>query len=205
MLSFRASASAPPQPDAWILTASGVEFDLINPTPDMVRIEDIAVALSRIARFNGHTSRFYSVAEHSIIGANLIGQSHDGGELALEFLLHDAHEAYVGDLCRPLKALCPDFQAVEDRIDQVIRQRFGLRRTIPAEVKRLDRMMLAQEWYELMPKRGQGGRPLDFAATKQISSLRNHYFGTDLVGDFIEKFNELRESIAAETVLQRID
>lgn len=193
-------SSASGASNAWILTYTGVKFDLLNPTPDQVVLEDIAVALSRQARFNGHTKRFYSVAEHSLIGANLLAQSDD--EMALEFLLHDAHEAYIGDMARPLKSLCPDFQAIEQQIDYVIRQRFGLKLSCPPAVKTMDRILLATEWRELMP---ECDRPTDFDGVARISSLRHHYFGSDLIGDFTEKYHTLVESIAAKTVLMRID
>lgn len=82
----------------WILTRSGRKFDLARPTADMVDPADIAHSLSMQCRFNGHTSRYYSVAQHSYLVADLVP-----AEDQLAGLLHDATEAYVGDLVRPLK------------------------------------------------------------------------------------------------------
>lgn len=82
----------------WIETNSGKKFDLLNPTAGMIDISDIAEHLSKICRYIGACPRFYSVAEHCIIGSRLIPEQYK-----LSFLLHDAHEAYIGDISRPLK------------------------------------------------------------------------------------------------------
>src|SRR5690606_2723306 len=85
-------------PMSWIVTRSGRKFDLANPTADMVDTADLAHSLSMQCRFNGHTSSFYSVAQHCLLVAELVPEEHK-----LAALLHDATEAYVGDLVRPLK------------------------------------------------------------------------------------------------------
>lgn len=130
-------------------TNSGLVFDFANPTEDMIDIEDIAHALSQLCRFTGHCDRFYSVAEHSLIGA-LIFMERGQDELAFEFLMHDAHEAYVGDLSTNLKKLCPDFKVVEERVDKLIRKKYYMQEVIPAEVKRMDVTMLATEKKNLL-------------------------------------------------------
>ena len=96
----------------WIQTYSGKRFVLYDPKPDMVDVIDIAHSLAHIARFNGHTDRFYSVAEHCVVMAQQLDQ-----EYQLAALLHDAGEAYVGDMARPLKQLIgAEFKRYEDRI-----------------------------------------------------------------------------------------
>lgn len=130
----------------WILTASGHHFDLADPQPDQIDIRDIAQALSNEARFNGHTSRFYSVAQHSV-GVSLIVPPAD----ALEGLLHDASEAYMKDIPLPLKRMLPDYKRIEQRVDAVIRDRFGLPAQCSAAVKHADIVMLATERRDLMP------------------------------------------------------
>lgn len=130
-------------------TYSGLVFDFVNPTEDMIDIEDIAHALSQLCRFTGHCDRFYSVAEHSLIGA-LIFMERKQDELAFEFLMHDAHEAYVGDLSTNLKKLCPDFKVIEERVDKVIRKKYNMESIIPIEVKRMDTTMLATEKKNLL-------------------------------------------------------
>lgn len=129
-------------------TKSGVIIDLLNPTPDMFLIEDIAASLSKICRFTGHCDRFYSVAEHSLNGAKAL---HSINILwAYEFLLHDAHEAYVGDLHTNLKKICPDYQHIEQEIDRIIRKKFGLPLDMTPEVKKMDLIMLATEKRDIM-------------------------------------------------------
>src|SRR5690606_3649788 len=79
--------------------------------PEDVRLEDIVHALSHLCRFVGHTDRFYSVAEHSVLVSHLCDD-----EAAVFGLLHDAAEAYVGDLASPVKRQVPGFAAMEERV-----------------------------------------------------------------------------------------
>lgn len=130
-----------------ILTHSGIEFDVCKPDPDLIEIEDIAHALSNICRFTGHTKHFYSVAQHSYLCATLVPKEHQ-----LETLLHDAAEAYIGDVSSPLKAQLPGYQMIEFKLDQAIRQRFGLPAKKTPWVKEADLQMLAAEKAQLMPQ-----------------------------------------------------
>lgn len=130
----------------WILTASGKHVDLADPQPDQIDIRDIAQGLSNEARFNGHTRRFYSVAQHSILVSDLVPRQH-----ALEGLLHDATEAYMKDIPMPLKHMLPDYKRIEQRVDAVIRAKFGLPAQCSAAVKQADLVMLATERRDLMP------------------------------------------------------
>ena len=90
----------------WIQTGSGIAFDLICPTREMVNFKvDVAESLARIARFIGHVrSGTYSVAQHCVMGADEIYRETGNKELAAAFLLHDAHEAYMGDIATPITA-----------------------------------------------------------------------------------------------------
>jgi hypothetical protein len=130
----------------YLLTASGLKFDLTNPCPEMIDIEDIALALSREPRFIGHTQFFYSVAAHSLMAAVLAPR-----KFKLEALLHDAAEAYLKDIPTPLKALLPEYRTIEARVDAVIRRKFGLPEVCSPEVARIDRVLLATEKRDLMP------------------------------------------------------
>ncbi len=93
--------------EQWISTQSVRQFDFINPRVEDIHILDIARALSHICRFGGHTSSFYSVAEHSIIVAELLEDQFANKITILAGLLHDATEAYMGDMPRPIKASLP--------------------------------------------------------------------------------------------------
>lgn len=133
---------------SWVVTLSGSRFSILKPDPDAVKIEDIACALARQARFNGHTRFFYSVGQHSCLGAQVSPTK----DVALQMLFHDATEAYVGDLVSPVKALLPDFEIIESRIHWAIAQKFGLEYPMPKIVKQIDRRLLATEIRDLITR-----------------------------------------------------
>ncbi len=133
---------------SWVITLSGQRFSILKPDPDAVRIEDIACALARQARFNGHTRFFYSVGQHSCLGAQVAPTK----DIALHMLFHDATEAYIGDLVSPVKALLPDFELIESRIHWAISKKFNLEYPLPKVVKQIDRRLLATEVRDLITK-----------------------------------------------------
>lgn len=130
-----------------ILTQSGRSINLLQPDPALISIEDIAHGLSHLCRFTGHTRVFYSVAEHSLEVSYAVPAKY-----ALEALLHDATEAYLGDVSSPLKALLPEYRLLEHGMDQAIRKRFGLPAMQSPYVKHADLCMLATERRDLMPR-----------------------------------------------------
>lgn len=131
----------------WIQTYTGVHFYPLDPRPEDFRIEDIAHALSNLCRYTGHVSRFYSVAEHSVHVSRLCPP---GWELA--GLLHDAAEAYINDLSRPLKhgGGLDGYRAIEWGLDSAIAERFTLGFPLPMCVKDIDKAMFWWESRELM-------------------------------------------------------
>ena len=131
---------------ASIRTFTGKTVNLEKPTVESIDIRDIAHALSQINRFTGHTRRPYSVAEHSVIGSYFVRP-----ELALEFLLHDATEAYLGDVSAPLKTVIgSSYAELEAGFARVIARKFRLRETGKDEIKRVDLMMRECEFAVLM-------------------------------------------------------
>lgn len=118
-----AARSAPPR--CWVQTASGVAFDLQFPRAADVRADDLAHSLAHINRFGGHLRVGYSVAQHSILAAALVWQRTRNRAATLAALLHDAHEAYTGDIKQPVKAMLESvapgvLKKVERAIDEAI-------------------------------------------------------------------------------------
>lgn len=104
----------------WIQTRLGIPFDLANPRPEAVSIYDISNALSKLCRYTGHVSQFYSVAQHSVLVSVILEDSGADMETVRAGLLHDAAEAYVGDVSSPLKSMLTEFKAIENEISNVI-------------------------------------------------------------------------------------
>lgn len=163
----------------WMQTATGKIFDFENPTPEMIDPVDITLALARTARFNGHVP-FYSVAQHSLM-VSVYGTE----ENALIGLLHDATEAYIGDMVAPLKRL-PGMEAyreLEAKIWRCIAIRFGLPMAIPPEVKETDLRMLATEKEIFIPQEAKpwelGVEPYSLKTLRrQTMGLTAHMFMT---------------------------
>jgi hypothetical protein len=127
-----------------LLTISGRRINPLEPRVEDIDAVDIAASLSKQCRYLGHVPYFYSVAEHSVLVSR-----HVDPAVAREALMHDATEAYLGDIIRPLKRL-PAFAAyreIEDRLALVIAEKFKLRTddAALAEVKRVDDAILADE------------------------------------------------------------
>ncbi len=134
-------------PDNWMMTRSGLLLDLGEPKAASIHPEDIAVALSRVPRWCGHTTETYSVAQHSVLVAVFSPR-----DVRLSALLHDATEAYLCDLPRPVKQMCPGYREVEARLHAAICERFGIPSEIPLPVKLADDQVLATENRDLMPR-----------------------------------------------------
>lgn len=124
-----------------IRTYTGKVFDLKILDPESICIEDIAHALANTARFGGHLNKFYSVAQHSVHIAERVMK-----EFRLDALLHDASEAYLGDMPSPFKKMLPEFKLNEDRVMNVIAEKFGFDYPLNDQVKFYDKILLQMEW-----------------------------------------------------------
>ena len=184
----------------WIQTFSGRAFDLLNPEPEAICIEDIAHHLSILTRYTGATRRGLSIAQHCVRVGMLLPPG-----LRLAGLLHDAAEAYTGDWSSPLKVAmrleAPGFlERVETPIERAIEARFGL--TLSAddreEIKRADLVMLATERRDLMgpsPRdlgewAASSGRPLYEPAADDRFAVKSPWCATDAELNYLIRFSQ---------------
>jgi hypothetical protein len=128
-----------------MLTYTGKKFFPLHPNSDDIDIKDIAHALSNVCRFTGHVSQFYSVAQHCVLVSQLCNP-----ENALAGLVHDASEAYLSDVARPVKYTehMLGYRKIEEILEKAIAVRFGTPFPIPADVKAADDALLLAEGYK---------------------------------------------------------
>lgn len=110
----------------YMMTYSGKQFKPLNPTPDMIDIHDIAHSLSRLCRFNGQCDGFYSVAFHCVAVSKELESRGASLEVQMMGLLHDAPEAYLSDIPSPVKQYLPDYMKIENNVEKVIYNKFGI-------------------------------------------------------------------------------
>ena len=159
---------------------SGAWFDLLDPHGSDFDIEDIAHGLAHVCRYAGQCDDFYSVAEHSLLVSEACVAAPFAG------LMHDAAEAFIGDVVRPLKQLLPDYRTIERGVEAAVFARFGLEGGIPASVKEADLEVLAAEQEQIMPP-----GTADWARAAAIEPARvrvRHLPPAQAKRDFLERF-----------------
>ena len=208
----------------WIQTQSGTAFPMLSPVAEDVTWRDIAISLGRVCRFNGHTTAFYSVAQHSMLAVGVVREAFAGkgrlshlmtaaGDAAddvkaaiakarhddethrrmlLATLLHDAHEAYIGDIATPvaqaleLLAGCDHVGALKATIDRAIHAAAGLPWPLPAGWRTIihaaDLIALATEKRDLLTEGVSWQRKLPEAAAFRVKAwpehlATDHFFG----------------------------
>ena len=170
----------------WMQTYTGKQFWPLDPRSEEIDILDIAHSLSMQCRYAGHCQRFYSVAEHSVYVSQVIEP-----EFALLGLLHDAAEAYLVDVPRPVKPYLDGYAAMEQRLEDEIAYKFGLwwdhRKT--DAVKRADNAVLLAEKEDLMPN-----SPAPWGITGEPASVSIMCLSPEAARNFfIKRFVELTE------------
>ncbi len=164
-----------------MLTFTGKTVNVGGLRPADIDIIDIAHGLSMTCRYGGHVTRFYSVAEHSVHMSRWVPPEH-----ALQALLHDASEAYLGDVIKPLKDLLPDYMEIEWHAERTIAGVFGLPLELAPIVREADRRIVADERALLCPHAGPsttGREPLGV----EIGAWRQPC--AELI--FLQRFREL--------------
>lgn len=152
MITATSPQSPAPRKGDWMQTRSGKMFYALDPQPGDILIEDIAHALSMLCRFGGHCNEFYSVAQHSVHVSELLPH-----HLKLSGLLHDATEAYLVDIPRPIKSALPEYKVIESRLAEVIEHALQPHVLEPLQfehpaVKAVDNIMLMTEARDLLNK-----------------------------------------------------
>ena len=134
----------------YIEVYGGDKFCFDDISKNEVDIKVIAHALSLQCRYAGHCKVFYSVAEHSVLMADALYESTGEASVAFEALMHDATEAYVTDIPRPMKAVLPDFKRMEDEVYKLIADKFDLPPQISELVKKADSQIVKDERAQIM-------------------------------------------------------
>lgn len=155
-------------------TSSGHMVDLLSPAPEDIFITDIASHLSMLCRFSGATRAFYSVSQHSVMVARMVPL-----HAKAHALLHDAHEAFLGDITSPVKSALvflgdKSLAKLTAKIDRAIHAAFGLEypapREIQAVIQHADQVALATEKRDLL-EYAEWNLPLPSPAKHRIRPL----------------------------------
>lgn len=163
----------------WIQTYTGKQFWPLNPKIEDINIFDIAHALSMNCRFNGHCKRFYSVAEHSVLVSLYCDNELDG-------LMHDASEAYLPDIARPIKNYFQDFKLTEKQLLKRIYKRYNI--ISNAQTKEIDVRILLDEKNQIM-----SNSPDDWGIdNKPLGVQIRCWLPTQAKDEFLKRFMELR-------------
>lgn len=166
-----------------IATASGRYFNFLNPDHADISITDIAVGLSNTCRFGGQCKRFYSVAEHCVLMSYIVPEGFE--RIAL---MHDAAEAFTGDVPKPLKQLLPDFAVIEKRVESAVAAAFILPSEMPQEIKVADRKMLCAEQVQVM---GNSDQWVHTQSTTPADVVVLFWTPKRAEQAFIDRYNEL--------------
>ena len=175
----------------FMTTYQGREIDVLNPNINKIDIQDISHALSFIARGNGHIKYFYSVAQHCInccLEAKNQGYSN---KIQLLCLLHDASEAYLSDIVRPVKGLLPQYLEIENKLQNTIYSKYikePITKDELEKMKIIDDSLLNMEFQLLMKVNVKKIEPINY-------DLQFKQTEFDIIkSKFIQLFNELIEN-----------
>uniref|UniRef100_A0A6M3KS52 Phosphohydrolase n=1 Tax=viral metagenome TaxID=1070528 RepID=A0A6M3KS52_9ZZZZ len=174
----------------WFPTYTGLKFYPLKPDPKKIQIEDIAHQLSLTCRFGGATWKMSSVAQHSVLVSMHLEREGYGRENSLWGLLHDAAEAYIGDMKMGMKDMFPGFRELEDSILQVIIERYGLPWPMPKIVHEWDWIIGCNEAFTFI----KGGSP-KFYGVKPVRKVYMSSWEPEFAERvFLERFEILKST-----------
>lgn len=169
------------------ISTYGGNFYPLDPREDEIELTTVAHALSNLCRFGGHIYEFYSVAQHCVLCSMVAPK-----EFKLEALLHDASEAYLVDIPRPIKRMLPDYQAMEQNVERVIASKFGLPFPMSPIIKEIDTRMLITEAAALLnPENGEWWLADHYPKMYDISEIQIRPWDPKTSEDvFLKYYNE---------------
>ena len=186
---------------AWQRMLSGRKLDILSPSPLDIEIEDIALGLSRVTRWNGQTTgkHPYSVAQHSLLVEQLFNIEYPDLDKKwnLAALLHDSPEYVIGDLITPFKyALNNSYRFVEDNLTKAIYLRFGLPAILPkhieSKIKKIDK---ALAWIEAIDVAGYSEKEASQIIKKPNLNSKHKVIiaqsANDVKKNFLKRFQEI--------------
>jgi len=178
---------------SYITTYTKKRFNPIAPEEQLIDIKDIAHALSLMTRANGHFKHFYSVAQHSINCYKEAKERNYSKQVQLGCLLHDASEAYISDITRPVKKHLPEYLIIEGNVQKLIYEKYSLGSITSEEhryIEEIDDSMFYYEFLSLMDKQMFEEAP--YIALNHDFSLRSFQ---DVEDEFLSNFIELTEGL----------
>lgn len=166
----------------WMQTYSGVQFWPLDPHHSEIMIIDIGHALSNMCRYAGHSKKFYSVAEHSVLVSQIVPPEH-----AFAALMHDATEAYLVDVPRPIKQYLGGYHDYEDRLWKEICKAYMIDVDLPDCVKEADNAVLLAEGEQIM-----GPKPAPWNIPGEPAAVTIEFWPPELAKvTFLTRFVEL--------------
>ena len=176
-----------PRLEPWIETYKGHKFYFLEPEKSNIDIRDIAHSLAYTCRFGGHTNKFYSVAEHSVLVSYLALDPLAG-------LMHDASEAYIADIASPIKDYLVNYREMEYNIMSAIHKQFGITVTDEEDIKDCDAVQLKTEATYLLPSKGLAWK--DQYPTKRKHGIRPYCFTPEEAEKaFLQRYDEVRNDV----------
>lgn len=176
--------------EPWIETFTGKHFHFLNPDYEQIDIRDIAHSLAFTCRYTGHSRRFYSVAEHSILVSYLASDPLAG-------LLHDASEAYITDIASPIKPHLMNYKELEDKIMGKIAKKYGFQYPLDPDIKDCDSTQLKTEAKHLLRSGGYPWAHL-YPTRRPHGITPNCWSPEEAEKKFLERFEEVRNDYVTD-------
>jgi len=171
----------------FMMLSNGKVFYPFDPDPSVMDIEVIGPALAKLCRFSGQCEHFYSVAQHSVLCSKFVPE-----ELALQALMHDATEAFLADIPKPLKLGLPQYEAVEQLVWESLAGRYGLPVELDALVKDVDIRACKTEGEDLNVGRGVYDWGTEYHPEIQRFPLTVYPVGPEVAeAMFMQRYEEL--------------